>query len=401
MANTLLTITDITREALRLLHNNLTFARSVNKQYDDQFAVAGAKIGDTLRIRLPNRYTVRTGAALSAQDTTERVVSLVVATQKGVDIQFTSSELTLKLDDFSSRILKPAMARIASQIDFDGLTEFQNIYNQVGTPGTTPATAKVFLDGGALMDDYATPRDGLRYSCVNPDACAAIVDGLKGLFQDSGKISEQYRNGMMGQGLGFMWGMDQNINRHTVGVNTGTPLVNGASQTGASLITDGWTNSITGILKKGDIFTVAGVNGVNPETGQDTGKLQQFVATADVDSGASTGPATIPISPPITTSGALKTVTASPADNAALTVVGTGATAYPINMVHHRDAFILGTADLMMPQGVDMAARENYDGISMRIVRAYDINTDNMPCRIDVLYGWLTARPEYATRVIG
>lgn len=401
MANSLLSIGMITREALRLLHNNLAFARSVNRQYNDQFANGGAKIGSSLQIRLPNRYSVRTGTAISVNDTTERQTTLTVATQKGVDIDFTSAELTLEMDDFSERILKPAMARVASQVDFDGLSLYKDVYSQVGAAGTVPSTAKVFLDGGAKLDHMATPRDGMRYACLNPNAQAGIVDGLKGLFQDSSLVAEQYRNGQMGRGLGFDFGMDQNVNVHTVGVNTGAPLVNGASQTGSSLITDGWTNSTTGILNQGDLFTIAGVNGVNPETGQDTGELAQFTVVADADSGATTGPATLSISPSIVTTGALKTVTASPADNAVITVSGTGGESYPMNMVHHRDAFVLATADLEVPHGVDFASRDVYDGISLRIVRQYDINTDKFPCRVDVLYGWKTVRPEFACRVIG
>lgn len=401
MANTILTIQMITREALRLLHNNLAFSRSVNRQYNDQFAKGGAKIGNSLQIRLPNRYTVRTGSAISVNDTTERQTTLTVATQKGVDVDFTSAELTMEMDDFSERILKPAMARVASQIDFDGLAEYKNIYNSVGIGGVTPATAKVFLDGGAKMDHMATPRDGMRYACLNPNAQAGIVDGLKGLFQDSSLVAEQYRNGQMGKGLGFDFGMDQNINVHTVGNHAGsTPLVFGAGQVGTTVSTDGWAAGTTGVLKQGDIITFAGVNSVNPETGQDTGELAQFNVLFDV-SADPFGAAVIPLSPLIQPIGPLKTVTNAPDDNAVITVLGTSEGSHPMNMLHHRDAFVLATADLEVPQGVDFASRDVYDGISMRIVRQYDINTDKFPCRIDVLYGWKTVRPEYACRVIG
>lgn len=401
MSNSLLTIDMITREALRVLVNNLAFTRAVRRDYDDSFGQSGAKIGDSLRIRLPNRYAVTKATTLSNQDTEEEHRTLTLNTQAHTAMRFTAKEMALSLDDFSERIISPAMSAIASTIDFDGLTQYQNVYNSVGTPGTTPATARVYLDGGALLSDYATPKDDMRHAIVNPDAEAATVDGLKGLFQQSNAIGDQYIRGQMGRGLGFMFGMDQNVNRHTVGVATGTPLVNGATQTGSTLATDGWTNSTTGILKKGDVFTIDGVFGVNPVTGQSTGKLQQFVVTADVNSGASTGPANVPISPPIITTGAKKTVTASPANDAPITVLGTGATAYPQNLAFHREAFVLGTADLEMPQGVDFASRQVYEGISMRIVRQYDISEDRFPCRVDVLYGWLTARPEFACRVWG
>ncbi len=399
MANTILTPTAVVREALRLLHNNLAFAKGVNRQYDDKFAQSGAKVGDSIQIRLPNRFTVRNGPTLSAQDVQEESVTLQVATQKGVDIQFSSAELTLSLDDFSKRILQPAMARLASEIDYDGLGLYQDVYNLVGTPGTTPNSALVYLQAGQKLDEFATPRDDNRSVVINPAAMAATVDALKGLFHDTKEVSKQYRRGLMGRSLGFEFAMDQNVRLHTVGAHGGTPLVNGANQTGSSLATDGWTASTT-VLKKGDVFTIAGVYAVNPETGQSTGSLQQFVVTADVTSDA-VGAATIPISPSIVTSGAKKTVTNSPADNAAITVVGSASTNYPQNLAYHRDAFVLATVDLVMPKGVDFAAREVYDGISMRIVRQYDINNDNFPCRIDVLYGWKCVRPEMACRIIG
>jgi len=401
MANTVLTVDKITREALRLLHNNLAFSRGVNKQYDDQFAKDGGKIGDTLRIRMPNRYTVRTGAVLDVQDTTETKVDLQVATQKGVDVNFSSKELTLDMDDFSSRILKPAMARLASTVDYDGLTEiYQNTYNQVGTAGTTPTTALVHLQAGQKLDEFATPRDGMRYMCLNPAAQALTVDGLKGLFQQSSAISDQYRKGMMGTALGFDFAMDQNINSHTTGAFAGTVLVNDTVVSGDAVISmDAFTDSAP-TLKKGDVFTIANVLAVNPETGQSTGSVQQFVVTADI-TGASNAIANVAISPSIISSGATKTVNSLPADNAAVTFVGTASTAYPINIAHHRDAIVLATADLEMPTGVDFARREVYDGISLRIVRQYDIVNDKFPCRIDVLYGWKTVRPEFACRVLG
>ncbi len=395
MPNTLLTPQMITREALRLLHNNLTFTKGVNRQYDGRFAKSGAKIGDTLDIRLPNRYTVRTGPTLAVQDTVEKKVSLVVNQQRGVDVQFSSTELTLSLDDFSERILRPAMARLATEIDFLGLAEYKNVYNQVGTPGTTPSTARVVLDAGVKLDNMATPRDNRRNLCVNPEAQASMVDALKGLFQDSAEVSRQYRMGAMGRALGFNWAMDQNVNVHTTGTASGY-LYNAA---GGSDGTNGLlsVDTGTGTFNAGDIITIAGVYSVNPENGQSTGQLMQFVVTQDYAGGAGD----LSISPAIVTTGAWKNVDAAPADNAAITLVGSGGTQTPMNIAHHRDAFVLGTADLVLPRGVDFAAREVYDGISLRIVRQYDINTDNFPCRIDVLFGWLTARPEFACRIAG
>jgi hypothetical protein len=400
MANTLLTISMITREALRVLENNLTFTKTVNRQYDDRFGVEGAKIGTVLNVRKPPRYVGRTGTAISIEDATETQVAVTLDTQFGVDISFTSEDLALKIDDFSKRFISPAVATIANKIDHSGLALYKSVYNSVGTPGTTPNALLTYLQAGVKLDDNAAPMDGDRSVCITPMMQATIVDALKGLFQQSSAIASQYRRGQMGTAIGFDWYMDQNCNTHTVGPLGGTPLVNGASQTGASLITDGWTSAAASRLKEGDVFTVAGVNSVNPQSRQDTGQLQQFVCTADKSSDGS-GNLTATISPSITVSGAFQTVTGSPADNAAITVIGAASTVSPQGLLHHKDAFTLAMADLPLPQGTDMAARvsDSQLGMSIRMIRDYDITTDKFPCRLDVLFGWAALRPELACRI--
>ncbi len=402
MSNSILTIDKITKEALMILENELGFTKGCNREYSTQFAKSGAKIGDTVRVRKPARYTVRNGASLSAQDHTETSVNVQLDNQKGVDVNFTSKELTLDLDDFSKRVLQPAISQLANEVDRDGLQLYKKVSNAVGTIGNTPSTLRHYLNAKAKLDLNATPMSD-RHIVQDPLAQVEIVDALKGLFQSSEQISDQYEKGVMGIAAGFKWKMDQNVVTHTVGAHGGTPLVNGASQTGASLATDGWTNSTTGILKEGDVFTIDDVYAVNPLTRQSTGQLMQFTVTADVDSGASTGPATIPISPAIVTSGAFQNVSAGPADNAGINVLGAASASGAVNMAFHRDAFTLATADLMLPQGVHDAAvvRDKQLGISIRMVRQYDINSDTMPCRLDILYGWEAIRPELACRVFG
>lgn len=401
MANSILTPTAVTREALRILENNLQFTKQVNREYDDRFGQSGAKIGTTLTIRKPNRFTVTSGAALSLQDIAEPSVVLTIDQQQHVDTNFTSQELTLSLDDFSKRILKAKLAALANKIDYDGMAQYKNVYNTVGTPGTTPATAAAVLGVGRRMNDESAPLDQDRALVIDAAANAGLVDGLKGLFQSSDKIANQYDSGNMGIALGFKFTMDQNVNRHTVGPLGGTPLVNGASQSGASLITDGWTSSAAARLKQGDVFTIADVYAVNPQTRVSTGVLRQFVVTADVSSDGS-GNLTAAISPSITTSGAYQTVDSVPADNAAITVVGTASTAYPQNMGFHRDAFTLGCVDLedVAKYGA-WGGREMYKGISLRVARQFRIGTDDVPCRVDVLYGWKTIYPELACRLVG
>ena len=403
MANSLLTIDMITRKCLEILENNLVLSRNVNKEYDDSFAVEGAKIGSTLRIRLPDRALVTDGAALQVQDDNEQYTTLTVSSQKHIGINFTSAELTMQLDDFAERVLKPRISQLASSVDADVANAYKSIFNTVGTPGTTPATALVLLQAQQKLNESAAPMSP-RYATVNPAANAGLVNGMTGFFNPTGTISRQFKTGMMGEGvLGFdEMNMSQSIVNHTTGSRAGTILVNGAvsTQGQATISIDGLTGA-TDTVTAGDVFTIAGVYAVNPQTRLSTGSLQQFVVTA-AQTGASNALANMAISPPMyTASNALATIDAFPADNAAVTFVGTASTVYPQNLVYHTNAITLAPADLLLPQGVDMASRQVHNGISMRIVRQYDINNDRMPCRVDVLYGFNTIRPPMACRIFG
>jgi len=398
--NEFLTTSQITYEAARVLVNSLTGAAHCSREYDSQFAVSGAKIGDTINVRKPPRFVVRTGRNAAIRDITETFVALTLSTQAGVDLNWSSKDATLSIDNFSRRILRPAVAPIANKIDEDFFALYDRVYNATGTPGTVPSAISTYLDAGARLSEEAAPKDDERFMVVNPLSEARIVDALKGLFHEGTSITRQYRYGSMGgMAHGFNWYMGQNVTTHTVGALGGTPLVNGGSQTGASLVTDGWSNSITGLLKKGDIFTVAGVRAVNPQSRLSTGALRQFVVTADVDSNGS-GQATLSIDPPITISGASQTVTGSPADNAALTVLGAANTVSPQNLAFHRDFAVLGMADLSMPSNV-AGSRVTDDelGISMRVVEQYSIIEDISILRIDVLYGYAVVYPSLACRI--
>ncbi len=384
----------------------------------DEFGRVGAKIGSTINIRLPNKYFVRTGPAMQVNNTSETYVPLTLNTQYGVDISFSSAELTLSLDDFSRRILTPAMARLSSKIDYDGLGQFINVFNYVGTAGHTPGDAGVssgtmtdtncpleYLNAGVHLTNNATPRDENRRVLVNPIAMAVSVNGLRALFQDSGLIAEQYKKGVMGVGMGFEFAEDQNVNTLLNAAHAGfaSAVIAGPNQIGSNILTSGWTaNSI--VLNKGEIVQLPGCYSVNPENQQSTGLLANFVITANVTSDAN-GAATLPVYPSLVLPGAQvanATVAQSPTNNGTVALMsGTASIAYPQNLAYHQDAFTLGTADLEIPKGVDFATREVYDGISMRIVRAYDINNDQFPCRIDVLAGWATLRPEMACRIVG
>jgi len=399
MANSILTIDMITRKALEILENNLVLTRNVNRQYDDSFAVEGAKIGSTLRIRLPDRALVTDGAALQVQDDNEQFTTLTVASQKHIGVNFTSAELTMQLDDFAERVLKPRISQLASSIDADVANAYKSIGNTVGTPGTTPATSLVLLQAQQKLNENAAVMSP-RYATVNPAANAGLVEGMKGLFNPTDTISRQFKNGMMGMGvLGFdEINMSQSIKQHT----TGTRIATG-NTTGAAVTTEGSSTLTLTVgsgetITVGDVFTIADCYAVNPQTRESTGSLFQFVALA---SSTSTTTATVTVAPMYSATHALATMLTLPATGKAVVFVGAASTQYPQNLVYHKDAITFATADLLLPQGVDMAARAVHNGISLRVVRQYDINNDRMPCRIDVLYGFSTIRPQMACRIWG
>ena len=402
MANSILTIDMITRKALEILENNLVITRNVNRQYDDSFAVEGAKIGSTLRIRLPDRALVTDGAALQVQDDNEQYTTLTVSTQKHIGVNFTSAELTMQLDDFAERVLKPRISQLASSVDSDVANAFQTIGNSVGTPGTTPSTSLVLLQAQQKLNENAAVMSP-RYATVNPAANAGLVEGMKGLFNPTDTVSRQFKNGMMGTGvLGYdEINMSQSIKQFTTGTRDAaatTTVKTTVSSQGATTIVLTQA-SVTTTLKAGDVFTVADCYAVNPQTRETTGSLFQFVVLADAT--ASSGDWTVTVAPIYTSASALATVNSFPTAAKAVTFLGTASTAYPQNLVYHKDAITFGSADLLLPQGVDMAARAVHNGISLRVVRQYDINNDRMPCRIDVLYGYSTIRPQMACRIWG
>jgi len=404
VSNSLLTIDMITRQALVILKNKLVVTGNVNKQYDDQYAKSGAKIGDTLRIRLPNRNLVRRGASIQVQPVQQQYVPLTVSSQIGADFAFSSAEQAMKLDDFSRLVLEPAVSQIASQIDYEvasGVAQY--IGQSVGTPGTTPSTSAVLLAGIQKLDEAAAP-DAMRYCAVNPAASAALVEGQKGLFNPGSTISSQYKKGRMGSNV-LGWdeiSMSQSISSFTCGsrASTGCTVTTTVSTQGATTIAI-TTTGATDTIKKGDVFTIANVYAVNPQTRVTTGSLYQFVAASDATASGSAVTVTVQKAMYSGTSQSLAIIDTLPQSGAAVTFMGAASTAYPQNLMFQRDAIAFVTADLELPKSAEMAARENYDGISMRIAKAWDPVNDNFITRLDVLYGWAVIRPELAVRLWG
>ncbi len=405
-----------------VLENELTFSSEVDRNYDDQFAVVGAKIGATVNVRRPGRFIGTTGPALNVEDLNETSVPVTLSTQFHVDTQFTTQDLALSLDMFSDRVLKPAVAAIANKIDFDGTTTANlNTANIVGTAGTPPTGLLTYLNAQAFLDSEGAPRDGRRSCIVEPFTSATIVDSLKGLFVPTSQISSQYTKGLMGRDSGGMnWKLDQNIVSQTFGnFTTATVTASVATTTATGFLTSGWAsqstitltaaNTGTINLNAGDTFTIAGVYAVNPQNRQayGTNKLRSFVVKSAV-SVASGSSVSVTVSPAVISGGQFQNVSI-PTTSATAAVTffasqynasGNGIVS-PQNIVMHKNAFTLAMADLELPEGVHFAGRasDKEIGLSMRVVRQYTINNDSIPTRVDVLYGWAPLYQELACRV--
>lgn len=394
MSNTILTPTAVTREALRVLHAKLKFIGSINREYDSQYAKSGAKIGNDLKIRLPNQYTVRTGAVLDVQNTAEDSVTLSVATQKGVDMAFTSEELTMDLDNFSKRCIQPAMSVLAAAMEADAYSMYKSVYNMVDSDSAAIDYLDILDARRRLIENLAPDSD--TFNCqLSPFHVPKLLNDLKTLQNDPRSISSNYKEGMVAMFAGTDFYQNTHATDHTTGTaaeGDTTYNVNGATESGATITVN--AGSATFLI--GDVITIAGCNAVHPETKADLGYLQHFVITAN--SGASA--TSLSISPAIVVSGAKQNVTGYPTNGGAISKIGAGnAEKLTTSMLYHKDAFTFATADLVMPSGVDFSAREVLDGISMRIVRQYDINNDQFPCRLDVLYGYKAIRPQLACRI--
>jgi hypothetical protein len=412
MANTLATPSWTTKEVARGFINKLVFLANVNRTYDDQYEIAGAKVGNTVNARLPQRFTVTDGQALQLQNLYDQTVPITLTNQKNVAFGYSSAQATTELDDIRTRYVNPgsdALANAAEVLAFEAV--YPDIYSSVGTPGTTPTTTLTYLQAGVKLTDLSTPLRG-RVAVLDPLAMSTLADTTSSLFNPTAVISENYEEGMFGRKqLGVdKWLQDPVRPTHTTGTFTAsTPLVNGASQTGSTISTDGWASGAA-TLNKGDVFTIAGVNSVNPLSYSDNGRLQQFVVTATT-SDSSGAMATLPISPSIITSGALQTVSASPANNAVITVLGATAAASgtlatytsPQSLVYHPDAFAFVMADLMKPgAGAESTTvRSKSLGFSIRMVEQYQIGTDQNPSRLDILIGAATIQARLASRVWG
>lgn len=343
------------------------------------------------------------------QNLYDQTVDLTLTNQKNVAFSFSSAQATTELDDIRQRYVMPAAETLANAADVLAWDNcYRDVYSSIGTPGTTPTTTLSYLQAGVRLTDLATPMSG-RVACLDPLAMATLANTVSTLFNPSAVIAENYRKGQFGRNqLGVDdWYVDQNRPAHTTGTFTAcTPTVNTANQTGSTIVTQAWAAGAT-TLNRGDILTFAGVYSVNPLSRQSTGRLQQFVVTATTSDAA--GAMTIPISPPIITSGALQTVSASPANLAVILVWSAtsggalAATVCPTGMIFHPDAFAFVMADLVKPSAGALATvvRSKQWGIAIRMVEQYQVATDQNPARLDILIGAASVQPRMACRITG
>lgn len=399
-SNALLTPSILTKESLVILENNLVAANRVNRKFENQFV----KIGASLTIRKPNRFTVNSGAGLAVEDIAEPSVSITVNQQKHVDFQFTSQDLTLTVEEFSERYLKPGMASLANQVDADVLGNWSSFSNLVGTAGTTPAAFSSSVQlVGRRQDDLAAPQDN-RTLLLNPNAYWTIANGLTGLFVMP-TAKDALVKGYLATIGNYEIYMDQNVPSLSTGIHVTTAGVTiQGGQTGTTLSTAGWNSTDT--FKIGEVFTIGGVFAINPQSRQSTGVLKPFVITSSntVTSSDSRSTCTLQISPSIISSGPYQNVSGAPLVSSAVTLLsgtGSASSSFPQNLAITRDAMGLVMVPMEIPQGVDFAARETYRNISMRVIRAYDINNDVFPTRVDILYGTAQYYDELGVRLTG
>jgi hypothetical protein len=394
MSNTLLTPTAVTREALRVAHQKANFISNIDRQHDKDFAISGAKIGDSIKIRQPNEFTVTDGATLSAQDTTESSTTLQLTGRKHVGMGFTTADLSLSIDDFSERYITPAASVLIANVEADAITMYKSIYNQVNNIGSAATLAKV-LGARKILNDRLAPSD-MRKFCIDTQMNVDLVDGNKALFNDTKSLSKQYLDGEQGAAAGFSFYENTLMPRHTSGTALATAVYLTDCAAGEATGTAGLLHIDTGAttFTKGDIISIADVYEVHPETKASTGVLKMFVVTSNYAGGEGD----LAISPSIVTSGAKQNVSAAVVDGKGITKHGGASAAYNVGLAFHKSAFTFATADLILPKGVHFGAREVLDGLSMRVVQSYDINNDKLPARLDIIYGYIAQRPEFAVR---
>jgi hypothetical protein len=413
MAGTFLTATIVAKEALMLLENELVMGNLVHRGYRQEFGkqIRGAKPGTSVSIRKPNRFRVTKARTRTETTVTESSITLNVATQAHVSWDFTTVDLTMKISEYSERYLKPAVAALANQVDADLCGLYSSVFNSVweSTGFVSPESFVVLGKAGQKLDEEAVPGEN-RCVVLNPAGNWALANALKNMYVT--EVSKPaLTKGFLARVGNFSIYMDQNIKTHTTGTfhDTGSTqsiivaTTGGATGTSVELIHFRVANTLA--LRTGDVFTIADVNAVNPMSGESTGSLRQFVVTGDVSVAATetSAIATVLVAPEMIDTGPYKTVDTLPAAGAVCAIVGTQTEPFPQNLAFHKNAFALVVVPLEMPDGVGWGARASsrISGMSIRVLKDYDIDDDEEIARLDILYGVSAIYPELACRIWG
>lgn len=414
MTQTTLTADVIAKEALAILDNELGWLQKIHRAHESEFSetVNGYKKGATISIRRPADFTVRSGATMNLQDVIEGKTTLTVDQQIGVDWSFTSTDLTLSMNDLSERVIRPALTNIVNHLANDVATQmYLGTYNWAGTAGQTINSFTDFSNGPKRLDQMGVPMTD-RCAILSPDDHWALIGAATALANVGGAEQGAYRNGSLGKLAGVDTYMSQVVPTHANGTadNT-TPVVKGTAQEVTyatakdtwtqSLLTDGWDSAAT--ITAGTVIQIAGVYMVNPKTKASTGVLQDFVVTTAVTAHVTTtSTTTLTISPPIITSGPHQTVTYSgDMDDNTITVNGAASGSYAQNMVFHKNAMGLAVVPMEMPQGSTNGSRQSAKGLSVRVIPVYDGVNDVSKWRLDLLYGRKLLDPRLITRLSG
>jgi hypothetical protein len=389
----------ITKDAVLEMRNNFVMIDSVNRDYESNFGKTGAQIGDSVRVRRAVYVESNSGAVISSFDEIQQgSLPLTINRRRNVAIKFTRQDMTLSMGELRENIITPAVMELGQYVESEiANIAYKEVYNFTGTPGTEPSTFDDISETSTRLTELGTPITTTKMGIYNTRAARSLTAGLQ-LVNPQKIATTAIEEASVGRYAKVNIMESNSLPTHTVGGLGGTPLINGASQdttyalsseTNTQTINvDGWTAAAANRLNEGDVFTIAGVNSVNRRTRVDTGILQDFVVRADTASDGAGVTATLLISPAIISSGPYQTVSAVPADNAALTIrTGTAATAYKQNLVFVKEAISLAMVPLAMPIGGVAASQETFEGVTIKVVGDFDIVNDENRMRFDIMFG--------------
>lgn len=398
----------VTNEFLLQLTNSLEFVKGCNNDYVSRFT-ENMKVGESIKVRKPPIYKPRTGEDFTASDMADQYCTMTVQTTEGVDLEVTNREQMFNFTSLQEQVIKPAAHALAASIELKAMQiATLAVANSVGVPGTVPSSLETYNDARAIIFDASGPVEKERLIISSAMGVKTNTAG-QSLFNPTQTISDSFNKGFIGRHAMADVYESQVLKTLTTGPYGGTPAIDGASQTGATISTKAWTSAAAARLKAGDVLTFAGVYAVNRWTKQSTGRLAQFVVTADFSSAAD-GTGDVSISPSIVATGDYQNVTASPADGALISIYGKAAAnqaaiasaSTPQGLRYHRNAFLFASFDQPLGDGgviSNMSTPDPESSVRVRFMKAWDIDANKQKYRFDVVWAFGVAYPELACRI--